>query len=164
MRWLRLFVVLVAFAPFVPLLADDGSDAHKLGLEAARLRDSRKPAEALALAEKAAKLRPQDPYYHGLIGAIHCDLKRYASGLKECETAIQLAGGKDDAWYIEMAGENAYGVLDFPLARKYFRQVVGRGDKALARSASERLERLSDKTLAFDWVLQPGQSADPAPS
>lgn len=135
--------------------AEDKKNAYEFGIRAAQLRDKGKFEEALNLAEKAVASDGQDPWYHGLVGALHCDLKHFAVGLKECEEAIRLAGGKDDAWYLHVAGENAYGALDFPLARQYFERVVTCGDKQLGASARVHLADLTEKTLEFAWELKP---------
>ena len=76
--------------------------------------------------------------------------------------AIKLAAGKEDAWFLHMAGENAYGAQDFRLAKKYFQQAITRGEKALGGNfaiAKRRVTDLSDKTIEFDWVLKPEKAA-----
>src|SRR4051812_49084199 len=82
--------------------ADEARDAHKLGVEAAQRLDKKQYDEALKLALQAVRLDAKNPWLHGLVGAAHWNLKQYSAGLKECETAIQLAGGKEDAWFLHM--------------------------------------------------------------
>jgi tetratricopeptide (TPR) repeat protein len=111
--------------------ADEAQDPYKLGVQAAGCLDKGQPGEALKLAEQAVRLQPQNAWYHGLVGAAHWQLKEYPAGLEECETAIRLAAGKDDAWYYHMAGENAFAANNYLLARKYFEQAVARGEQQL---------------------------------
>jgi transglutaminase-like putative cysteine protease len=163
MRRLGLFtLVLVLAAPLTHTRADDAQDAYKLGVQANECLAKKQNDEALKLAERAIRLDPKAPWFHGLAGAAHWSLKQYPAGLQECETAIRLAGGKDDTWYFHMAGENAYGTLDFPLARKYFQQAVAHGEtRELGGNfavAKARLAALAEKTLTFEWVLQPDKA------
>jgi len=159
MRQLCLLPVLIALAtPPAVALADNQQDAYKLGVEATQCMAKKEYAQALKLAEQAIRLDPKHPYYHGLAGSLHWFLQQYEPGLEECKTAIDLAGGKGDAWYLHMAGENANGAQDFPLARKLFEQAISRGEKELGGNfaiAKQRLAKLTEKRLEFEWALQP---------
>jgi transglutaminase-like putative cysteine protease len=141
--------------------ADDAQDAFKIGLAARDRLDGGQFDEALKLALQAIRLDPKNPWFHGLAGSALWSLKRYEEGLRECETAIRLANGKDDAWYFHLAGENAYSGLDFPRARQYFEQAIARGGKELGGNlaiARGRLAALRERTVEFDWVLQPAKA------
>jgi tetratricopeptide (TPR) repeat protein len=163
MRQLRLFtLVLVLAVPASQTRADNAADAYKLGAQANECLAKNQHADGLKLAEQAIRLDPKAPWFHGLAGAAHWSLKQYPAGLEECETAIRLAGGKADTWYFHMAGENAYSLLDFPLARKYFQQAIAGGETREPGGnfavAKARLAALAEKTLAFEWLLQPDRA------
>jgi tetratricopeptide (TPR) repeat protein len=158
-QFFPILLALVLAATGAETRADEAGDAHKLGVEAVQHLGKKQYDEALKLASQAVRLDAKSPWLHGLVGAAHWNLKQYSAGLKECETAIRLAGGKEDAWFLHMAGENALGSLDFPLARKHFQQAIVRGEKELGGNfaiANVRLAELTAKTLAFEWVLKPG--------
>ncbi len=157
-----LALALALAAPPAEARADNVRDAHKLGVAANERLEKKQYGEALKLAKQAVRLDPKSPYYHGLAGSVHWHLKQYPAGLEACETAVRLAGGKCDAWYLHVAGENANGAQDFPRARKYFQRAVARGQKALGGNfavAKHRLAALTPKTLEFEWALQPEKAA-----
>ena len=164
MRQFQPFILILVFAvAAVQTRADEAADAHKLGVQANECLAKNQHDEALKLAEQAIRLDPKGPWFHGIAGAAHWSLKQFPAGLRECETAVRLAGGKEDTWYYHMAGENAYSLLDFPLARRYFQQATSHGETRELGSnfavAKSRLEALSEKTFEFEWVLTPSNVA-----
>src|SRR5262249_248529 len=115
MRRVCLFILALGLSARVTQArADDAQEAYKLGVKANEGMAKKQYDEALKLTEKAIRLEPKNPSYHGFAGFAHWHLKQYPAGLTACETAVRLAGGKNDAWYLHMAGENAYGTQDFP--------------------------------------------------
>jgi tetratricopeptide (TPR) repeat protein len=139
--------------------ADEAQDPYKLGVQAADCLNKGQSGEALKLAEQAIRLDPKAPWYHGLAGAAHWQLKQYPAGLKECESAIRLAAGKDDAWYYRVAGDNAYGTQDIPLARKYYQQAVAAGDAtAKDRVAEQDADKLGAQANDCLNKGQPGEA------
>ena len=90
------------------LRGDNAADAAKL-LEQARQseRDKRYP-DAIQTTKQAIQLDPNNPMYHGYMGWLGLISNDYAMGLQASTTAVRLANGKNDAFYLFMAGENAY--------------------------------------------------------
>ena len=82
----------------------------------------------------------------------------YAAGLRASEAAVRLSNGKNNAYFLFLAGENAYLDQELDLAIKYFKQAAGH-EKQLGPNNSaivkERLDLLSEKTYEFEVRVDP---------
>jgi tetratricopeptide (TPR) repeat protein len=150
------FLILALLSP--ALRGDNAKDAVRQ-FERARAADrDKRYDEALEAIQQAIQLDPNHPGYHGMAGWINLQKQDYAAGLRASEAAIRLANGRHDAFFLFLAGENAYYDQDLDLATKYLKQAaaqekeLGAGNAAIAR---ERLDLLSEKTYDFEVRVDP---------
>lgn len=139
--------------------------------EAARLFDRARDQEreknydeAVKSARQAIELDPSNAQYHGFLGWIGLITNDYAMGMKESAAAAKLANGKNDAFYLFLAGENAYYDQDVSNAIHYFKQALDRGEEALGPQntvvTKERLDLLSERTYEFEYRIDPKKGKD----
>jgi tetratricopeptide (TPR) repeat protein len=160
MRCPRFAVACFLIVSIVPAVrADAAKDAAALYQRALDSDRNQRPADALEAIQQAIQLDPERAHYHGLAGWLHLKTKNFAAGLRASEAAVRLANGRNDAFFLFLAGENAYHDREAKLAIKYFRAALARGESALDATnvfvVKERLYMLQEKTLEFEWRLDP---------
>jgi hypothetical protein len=148
-------LILALLAP--SLRGDNAKDAAKLMESARQAERDKRYGEAIQATRDAIQLAPNVAEYHGYMGWLSLLNNDYATGVKESETASRLAGPKRDAFYLFIAGENAYLDQDLDEATRFYKLAMSRDglDPQNQTIAKERLDFLAERTYDFEIRFDP---------
>jgi Flp pilus assembly protein TadD len=128
------------FRKVVELAPDDAQAANNLAWRLVTGPEAlRNPAEAVALAERAVRLAPQQWTYHNTLGVVYYRLGRYAEAVKSLTTSLEHTADQSGAYDL------------YVLAMCHSRL----GDPAQARDCFERAVRWQQRAK-----LQPADIED----
>jgi hypothetical protein len=148
-------LILAILAP--ALRGDNAKDAAKLMEQARQAERDKRYDEAIKAIGDAIQLAPDVADYHGYMGWLSLLNHDYAKGVKESEAASRLAGPKKDAFYLFIAGENAYYDQDLDEATRFFKLAMSR-DKLEPQNvaiAKDRLDFLAERVYDFEFRFDP---------
>lgn len=150
-------LVLALLAP--GLRGDDPREAARCFERAQQAERDKRYSDASQAIKQAIDYDPSNPQYQGFAAWIYLESKDYASGLHASEKAVELARGRNDAFFHFLAGECAYNDQEVELAIKYFKRAAERGERDLTPQnyhfVKERLELLAEKSYELDFRIDP---------